>query len=219
LTADHASDTTPSGSANYWRGYAFQFSMELEITSIIGGIIEKTFDRGYVAFYTCLENGTPQSILGSAEITEIGRRQTFDIDPVTVMPGNWYMIAQGASDSGRQMAPVGYWDVSAMLEEEEIFAAWEPGVDKAGTYQMFGWSRNGDPSAILGASPSTTTWGFTDARPDLGFFYGGYRFMTIWPKVEGIWKRSDSYAKIGGNWRLVTEGWCKEGGVWRQIVS
>lgn len=216
LVADYASDITSNAWA--WRCYAFTVAFEIEITSLIGGFRTGT---GHIALFAGSEEGIPSAVIAHARVLQTGRRQTFDIEPVVLVPGSWYMLGQGAHNEGNLQHVVSYWDVEAMLKAEKIFDQWRPVADEAGLYQMFGFSGQvygaGPPEIILGGTP--TQFGLMDARPDMGFFYGGYKFMTILPKVDGVWLPSDASVKVGGSWRLVEAGWVKEKGVWKSIVS
>ncbi len=222
LTADYAPDQPPptSGTVSLYRAYAFTFSRPLTITSLIGGIAIMLGAGVYIAFYSCTEGGVPQELLRHQLMTGEGRRQTIDIEPIQVIPGEWYMIAMGAADSAHaSMAAVGYFDVNNMLSQETMFSAWRPVVDELGVFQMFTWTGSqGHPSGIIGRNPTSSGTGVSDARPDLGFFYGGYSFFTVWPKVGGVWRQSETAIRKSGMWKAGTAGWVKVNGIWKQTV-
>lgn len=222
LTADYAPDQPPptSGTVSLYRAYAFTFSRPLTITSLIGGIAIMLGAGVYIAFYTCNEAGVPQELLRYQLMTEVGRRQTINIEPVQVVPGQWYMIAMGAADTANaSMAAVGYFDVNDMLSKENIFSAWRPVATELGVFQMLTWtSSQGPPTGIIGRTPTSSGFGVSDARPDLGFFYGGYSFFTLWPKVAGAWKPAETEIRKADGWKPGIGGWVKVDGTWKQSI-
>ncbi len=234
--ADEISVLNPS----LWRAYGFRFKEETYITSIIGGWEHIYSDPpgGHVALFTCTEEGVPLEILAAEPVMEEGRRQVFHIDPVKMIPGKWYMIAQGSTEKQtfvagqtlwNNMHAVGYWDVNEMMETLGIFSDWRPIGTGDFPFQMFvwrhkdgeEWSSQGPPEKIIGLPPTTTTEGIADARPDLGFYHGWYeRELTIWSKQKGIWENAHKRPHRSGSWQEpVTETWAKKKGIWKPIIS
>lgn len=183
LTGDYAATVTidPPSSVSIYRGYSFRVTTPIVIHGFHAGVerfASVSADRqgGHMSIYKGLENGTPLSILRSVNMDVLGHR-FWPINPIALIPGEWYIIAAGGklgtSLNNNSLSAVGYWDVSAMVENELFLDSWMPATGGS-MYQMYVWTNpesQGPPSGILGRTPLSGAGSVSDARPNIGFEY------------------------------------------------
>ncbi len=126
-----------SGSAGFfWRGYRFTVSRSTVVTHMIGGGTEAGDFNGGI--YTADSNGVPQAIVG--QITFPGTTPEQEVpfsDPITLIPGQEYVIAQGrAGSAGQHHLLTTTVNATQLVAGEEIIQSWLPDGTAAQNYRF-----------------------------------------------------------------------------------
>ena len=219
----------------YWRGYSFEVGSQVTITSLIGSIrVYRSGAVGHVGLYSAEsavnsgeESVKPKSLLASANMYSAGYGQRLDITPVTLSPGQLYIIAQGAGQAESTpitfcMGAVENYDdtLNSQIVNETVLSKFEP-LDAVQLYKSWVWDHPDDdfaPANIVDRLPGR--WqqvAFNDnanARPGIGFGMG----FNIWVKKSGEWIQvTDIWTKKGGVWQAVTDVSTLKGGSWNTV--
>ena len=197
-------------SVRFWKGYTFKPATTITVTSLLRTV---SGNNGgcHVAIYRASPTGHPYELLRSVTVP-IGDGVSGDhptwymeypVEPVTLSPDNWYLIAQGAtSTTDRSWDLDDYFDVSTVIAGETIIDDWRPTASDR-TELFWLWNVSGAPVNIVGRDPLSSSSGVLDQRPAVGFGYGGF---NIWVKKSGEWIQ-------------VTAIWAHKGGAWQPVSS
>ena len=181
-----------------WKGYTFKPATTITVTSLLRTVAGN--DGGcHVAIYRASPAGRPYELLRSVTIPiEDGHSwhsptwyMEYSVEPVTLSPDNWYLIANGGDKTTDQPWELDdYFDVDAVIAGEAIIADWRPTT--ADIPELFWkWSITGSPSNIIGHDPLPSINNPSyDRRPAVGFGYGGFN----------IWVYKSGTGGSGGNW-------------------
>ena len=210
-------------SVTRWRGYSFEVTKTMTVTSLIGGMrLHESGKVGHVGIYEADPDTAhnddasikPTKLLVARSMSSAGYKQVLSISPVTLKPGQLYLIAQGAGQAysdGFCMGSVEWFadTVNAQIASDHSFVMFDP-LEHVQWFKAWIWDELGygyDPESIIGRLPGTkedAAWAdAARARPPIGFAYSGF---NIWVKKSGEWIQ-------------VTEIWTKKGGVWQPVSS
>lgn len=171
LSPAYASTTTGPGSE--YRGYRFRVAETLTVTHLIGGGTTANFAGG---LYQAAGN-QPVELLGSVTFSGTGRQQEAALAaPVTLVPNQDYIVAQGRTGGSGSHQRVGTIGVSSLLSGEPYLPEWFPADGDA-----LHWDTTGDPVVLEDRSPSGTS---NATRPDLGFRYLALAYLPAGQRIS-----------------------------------
>lgn len=142
FVVDYSPGTSGLGGSR-WKGYRFQLETTHQITKLYGG--GSGSGDFYVALYRA-DGDTPTEILASFEQSGERRAELPLDEPIELVAGQDYILAQGQDTLGNQLFLDTPIDADA-IEEETIIDVWNPTVPDV----HIGWEdTRGPPEVILG---------------------------------------------------------------------
>jgi len=198
---DYADET--EGTWHWWRGYLFRVTDTIVVNALNNSV---SLDNFIVGLYKA-DFRTPTELLGWGDCPT-GRQRLVSIDPVTLEPGQDYIIATGRRHSGNQSYNWDYWNVANMVSQEQILDYWYPVDEADDPYLCLSWRTAGDEEVILNEEAHDTLTGRADARPDLGFEYYPETIskINLYSMLSNLWTpMTKAWTMVDGSWRLVSE--------------
>jgi prepilin-type N-terminal cleavage/methylation domain-containing protein len=170
LSPAYASTTSASGSE--YRGYRFRVTDALTVTHLIGGGTTANFAGG---LYRAAGN-QPVELLGWAQFPAGRQQEAALAAPVTLVPNQDYVVAQGRTSGSGSHQRVGTIGVSVLLSGEPYLSEWFP-TDGNAIY----WNRTGAPSVLVNRPPTSIS---NTTRPDLGFRYRALAYLPAGQRIS-----------------------------------